>query len=80
MKQIVWQTAFAWSDDGAEVPRHEQVVDMKLLLGHINEIQLMLDCLDAGITAGLTKKRIMRRFSLVEPQWVEANIRNAIDK
>lgn len=41
LKQIIWQSAKIFDDEGKEVDRDKQEVDLKLLIGLMDEIKLM---------------------------------------
>ena len=54
IKQVIWQSARVLDEEGNEIPQEERELDVKLLLGLMEEIQLMFDLHRARMTAGIT--------------------------
>lgn len=54
-----------FDSSGAPIAKEDQVVDYRLLIGLMDEIQLLLKLHRAGMTRGLSQNRILRRFSLI---------------
>ena len=70
-KRVVWQCSLSFDESGEEIPKEERNVDFELLIKLMDEIQLMLDLHRAGMTRGLTVKKILKRFSVMSPLTAE---------
>ena len=74
-KRAIWQCSFPPEGSeakakasGIEVPRKEYVVDLNLLFGLLEEININLSINDIKKTTGLHEKRITQRFSIIMPK------------
>ena len=78
IKQVIWESSISLDDKGQEIEKSMQIVDVKLLYGLLQEIEMMKELHKAGMTAGITPKRILKRFSLILSQKVESMLRKKV--